>query len=112
MSVAGKVGAVFSLVCLALLCGLLVLVNQRDAARQDAATWQAGAQANAAALEGMKEDKARLEKALKGRDEELAALKLERDAQRRELREAMRNDKAASDWGGAAVPDAVLRLLK
>ena len=56
--------------------------------------------------------KATAEAAATERDATIKALTRDRDEQRRKLREAMRNDKEAGDWGSTPLPPAVLGLFR
>lgn len=103
---------VLGIACVVLGVWGFLLTGQRDLARQDAAAWGESAAKNRAALEDMTAAHARLRQALAEREETLAALERERERQRVKLREAMRNDKAVSDWGGVSVPSAVDGLLR
>ena len=92
---------------------VLTLRTERDTARteaqearQDAATWKAAAQAGESAA------KATAEAAAAERDATIKALTRDRDEQRRKLREAMRNDEEAGDWGATPLPPAVLGLFR
>lgn len=89
---------------------VLTLRTERDTARteaqearQDAATWKAAAQSGEAAVR---------ELAAAERDATIKALTRDRDEQRRKLREAMRNDEEAGDWGSTPLPPAVLGLFR
>ena len=46
------------------------------------------------------------------RDAIIKALTRDRDEQRRKLREAMRHDEEAGDWGATPLPPAVLGLFR
>ena len=88
---------------------VLTLRTERDTARteaqearQDAATWKAAAQSGEAAAEA----------AAAERDATIKALTRDRDEQRRKLREAMRHDEEAGDWGATPLPPAVLGLFR
>ena len=92
---------------------VLTLRTERDTARteaqearQDAATWKAAAQSGEAAA------KATAEAAAAERDATIKALTRDRDEQRRKLREAMRHDEEAGDWGATPLPPAVLGLFR
>lgn len=98
--------------CVALGVWASILTGQRDVARQDAAAWQESAAKNRAALEDVTAAHARLRQALEEREGKLAALEEDRERRRVKLREAMRNDKTVSDWGGTVVPPAVDGLLR
>lgn len=98
--------------CVALGVWASVLTEQRDVARQDAAAWQDSTEKNRAALEDMAAAHAQLRQALEEREVKLTALEEERERRRVKLREAMRNDKTVSDWGGTVVPPAVDGLLR
>ena len=85
---------------------VLTLQMERDTARteaqearQDAATWKAAAQSGEAAVRELAAAKATAEAAAAERDATIKALTRDRDEQRRKLREAMRNDEEAGDWG-------------
>ena len=85
---------------------VLTLRTERDTARteaqearQDAATWKAAAQSGEAAVRELAAAKATAEAAAAERDATIKALTRDRDEQRRKLREAMRHDEEAGDWG-------------
>ena len=92
---------------------VLTLRTERDTARteaqearQDAATWKAAAQAGESAVRELAAEKATAEAAAAERDATIKALT------RRKLREAMRNDEEAGDWGSTPLPPAVLGLFR
>ena len=96
---------------------VLTLRTERDTARteaqearQDAATWKAAAQSGEAAVRELAAAKATAEAAAAERDATIKALT--RDEQRRKLREAMRHDEEAGDWGATPLPPAVLGLFR
>ena len=98
---------------------VLTLRTERDTARteaqearQDAATWKAAAQSGEAAVRELAAAKATAEAAAAERDATIKALTRDRDEQRHKLREAMRNDEEAGDWGATPLPPAVLGLFR
>lgn len=98
---------------------VLTLRTERDTAqteaqeaRQDAATWKAAAQSGEAAVRELAAAKATAEAAAAERDATIKALTRDRDEQRRKLREAMRHDEEAGDWGSTPLPPAVLGLFR
>ena len=91
---------------------VLTLRTERDTARTDAATWKAAAQAGESAVRELAAAKATAEAAAAERDATIKALTRDRDEQRRKLREAMRHDKEAGDWGATPLPPAVLGLFR
>lgn len=98
---------------------VLTLRTERDMARteaqearQDAATWKAAAQAGESAVRELAAAKATAEAAAAERDATIKALTRDKDEQRRKLREAMRHDKEAGDWGSTPLPPAVLGLFR
>lgn len=103
---------VLGTVCVVLGVWVFLLTGQRDLARQDAAAWEASAEKNRAALEGMTAAYAKLQTALDEREGTLSALEQDRERQRVKLREAMRNDRQTGDWGGTVLPPAVDGLLR
>lgn len=110
---AGRIACVLlAVACVALGVWASILTGQRDVARQDAAAWQESAAKNRAALEDVTAAHAKLRQALEEREVKLAALEEERERRRVKLREAMRNDKTVSDWGGVVLPPAVDGLLR
>ena len=84
--------------------------TEAQEARQDAATWKAAAQSGEAAVRAAA--KATAEAAAAERDATIKALTRDRDEQRRKLREAMRHDEEAGDWGSTPLPPAVLGLFR
>ena len=104
--------SVFALACLALGVFAFIVTEQRDLARQDAATWKAAAQAGESAVRELAAAKATAEAAAAERDATIKALTRDRDEQRRKLREAMRHDEEAGDWGSTPLPPAVLGLFR
>ena len=97
---------------------VLTLRTERDTARteaqearQGAATWKAAAQSGEAAVRELAAAKATAEAAAE-RDATIKALTRDRDEQRRKLREAMRHDEEAGDWGATPLPPAVLGLFR
>ena len=92
---------------------VLTLRTERDTeARQDTATWKAAAQSGEAAVRELAAAKATAEAAAAERDAIIKALTRDRDEQRRKLREAMRHDEEAGDWGATPLPPAVLGLFR
>ncbi len=82
--------------------------TEAQEARQDAATWKAAAQSGEAAVRELAAAKATAAE----RDATIRALTRDRDEQRRKLREAMRHDEEAGDWGATPLPPAVLGLFR
>ena len=91
---------------------VLTLRTERDTARTEAATWKAAAQSGEAAVRELAAAKATAEAAAAERDATIKALTRDKDEQRRKLREAMRHDKEAGDWGSTPLPPAVLGLFR
>ena len=98
---------------------VLTLRTERDTARteaqkarQDAATWKAAAQSGEAAVRELAAAKATAEAAAAERDATIKALTRDWDEQRRKLREAMRHDEEAGDWGATPLPPGVLGLFR
>ena len=112
MNIERIVCAVFAVACIALGVWVSIVTGQRDLARQDAAAWEASAEKNRAALEDMTAAHAKLQETLEEREGKLAALEQDRERQRVKLREAMRNDEEAGDWGSTPLPPAVLGLFR
>lgn len=91
---------------------VLTLRTERDTARTEAATWKAAAQSGEAAVRELAAAKATAEAAAAERDATIKALTRDKDEQRRKLREAMRHDEEAGDWGSTPLPPAVLGLFR
>ena len=92
----------WAFIMLASLCGALAFFLNES--KQEVSEWRQKAELRSGEL-------TRLKDAFAQREAKLAELTREISRQRKQLKEAMRDEKVA-EWGAAPVPDAVGRVLK
>lgn len=112
MNVERVISLGLAIICVGLGWWSSVLNTELHNALSSAETWKESAEKNRAALDEITSVHDQLQRALKEREDTLLTLKQERERQRKELREAMTNDKTASDFGSITIPPAVDRLLR